>query len=90
MIKSENGEVTIKGSGWDVLVDFSVASAAVTKTLMDSHVSREVAKYVMEKAFNVGMKEALDRRSERMPEMDEIEKAVNELFDRFRNCLMDE
>ena len=22
MIKSENGEATIKGSGWDVLVDF--------------------------------------------------------------------
>lgn len=90
MIKSKDGEVTISGTGLDILGDFAVISAAVTETLMDSHVSREAAKDVMEKAFNVGMKEALDRRSERMPEMDEIEKAVNEFFDRFRNCLRDE
>lgn len=90
MIKSKDGKVTISGTGLEVLGEFTVISAAVTKTLMDSHVSREVAKDVMEKVFNVGMKEALDRRSERMPEMDEIEKAVNEFFDRFRNCLRDE
>lgn len=58
MIKSENGEVTIKGSGWDVLADFSVASAVVTETLLNSGVPKRTAKDVLQKALNVGMKEA--------------------------------
>lgn len=44
MIKSENGEVTIKGSGWDVLADFSVASAVVTETLLNSGVPKRTAR----------------------------------------------
>lgn len=87
MIKSENGEVTIKGSGWDVLVDFSVASAAVTETLLNSGVPKRTAKDVLRKALNVGMKEAFDIKRETMPEMDEIEKAMDELFERFQRCL---
>ncbi len=87
MIKSENGEVTIKGSGWDVLADFSVASAAVTETLLNSGVPKRTAKDVLQKALNVGMKEAFDIKRETMPEMDEIEKAMDELFERFQRCL---
>lgn len=68
MIKSENGEVTIKGSGWDVLVDFSVASAAVTETLLNSGVPKRTAKDVLWKALNVGMEEAFDIKRETMPE----------------------
>ena len=41
----------------------------------------------MWKALNVGMEEAFDIKRETMPEMDEIEKAMDELFERFQRCL---
>ena len=87
MIKSHMGSVKVEGSGWDVLADFSVASAAVTETLLNSGVPKRTAKDVLQKALNVGMKEAFDIKRETMPEMDEIEKAMDELFERFQRCL---
>ena len=86
MIKSENGEVTIKGSGWDVLADFSVASAVVTETLLNSGVPKRTAKDVP-LPFFLRFVLKKHKQPETMPEMDEIEKAMDELFERFQRCL---
>ena len=64
-----------------------MASAVVTETLLNSGVPKRTAKDVLQKALNVGMKEAFDIKRETMPEMDEIEKAMDELFERFQRCL---
>lgn len=59
----------------------------MTETLLNSGVPKRTAKDVLQKALNVGMKEAFDIKRETMPEMDEIEKAMDELFERFQRCL---
>ena len=46
---------------------------------------KRTAKDVLWKALNVGMEEAFDIKRETMPEMDKIEKAMDELFGDFRD-----
>lgn len=84
MILSEDGKVRIMGTGLNVLRDFAVASASVTKSLLDAGVSYEDAKSIMKKTLYVGMIEACKKKNETIPEMEEMNKAVNEFFDKFR------
>ena len=90
MILSEDGKVRIMGTGLNVLRDFAVASASVTKSLLDAGVSYEDAKSIMEKTLYVGMIEACKKKNETIPEMEEMNKAVNEFFDKFRDMWKDE
>ena len=65
MILSEDGKVRIMGTGLNVLRDFEVASASVTKSLLDAGVSYEDAKSIMKKTLYVGMIEACKKKMKR-------------------------
>ena len=86
MILSEDGKVRIMGTGLNVLRDFAVASASVTKSLLDAGVSYEDAKSIMKKTLYVGMIEACKKKMKRY----QMNKAVNEFFDKFRDMWKDE
>ena len=90
MILSEDGKVRIMGTGLNVLRDFAAASESVTESLLDAQVSYEDAKSIMKKTLYVGMIEARMKKNETIPEMEEMNKAVNEFFDKFRDMWKDE
>lgn len=90
MILSEDGRTTILGDKLGVIEDFSVTSAAVTIKLLDEAMTRDMVKCCMIQALISGMENAFDQKDIVMPAMEEIRKAADEFFDKFRDMLKDE
>lgn len=90
MILSEDGKVKIMGTGANTIGEFAAVSAAVTETLLNAGLPYEYVKIIMERTFYAGMREARKQKNETMPEMEEMDKAVNKFFDKCRDMLKDE
>lgn len=64
MIKSSNGEVTIKGAVTDVATDFTVLAKEMIKAFKKSGMEKEEAEGFLKKAFELAFKSEKQIREE--------------------------